>query len=193
MTNANKVLPQSEIQILEELQCLTASDSGRLKNVFVLVNFIDCIDNPVDLQDVKDRSNNILKNIISGKDRIHFISAREALNNCQDAKNKYVSDFNTFKMALENFLVQERGSLSLERLSQELKAIIKDCSEHLRENLINLDVNLPIETRQAIVETIGEITGRFITIKKGKNFILAKTCEEAISSWRSYVTTFLSV
>jgi len=188
MTNANKVLPQSEIQILEELQCLTASDSGRLKNVFVLVNFIDCIDNQDDLQDVKDRSNNILKNIISGKDRIHFISAREALNNCQDAKNKYVSDFNTFKMALENFLVQERGSLILERSSQELNVIIRDCSEQLRENLINLDVNLSSEIRQAIVETIGEITGRFIRIKKEKNLISAKTCDEAISSWRSYVT-----
>jgi hypothetical protein len=131
MTNANKLLTQGERDTIKRIK--GRGNGQPLENLFLVVNFMDSLDEEEDRQDVKISANTVIKDgSITGNERIHFISAKLALKAItNNATNEYLDSFKHFTRTLETFLTDERGFLILETATQKLDELIKDCINEL--------------------------------------------------------------
>lgn len=164
LTNALHVLTNKERDLLQELRTqLNGRKSDEpASNLFVVVNFMDLLQTEEDRQDVRQLVETLKQGqnpIISGENRIHFISARAALEAIlNNTENDYLKTFQHFIKSLEKFLVSERGSLKIQQPVTALNQIVKTCLHelHQAEEVMNGKIQVSEADKQRILEQIGE-------------------------------------
>lgn len=190
MTNANKLLTQGERDIITRIK--EREGDRPLENLFLVVNFMDNLDSDEDREDVQIASNSIIKDgSITGKDRIHFVSAKSALKAAlSNTSNEYLVSFQNFTQTLESFLTDERGSVILQSVTQKLNDLTQDCVNELNNATESLNTNLADSYKEEILERIGEASGRFVTIRKMVDYLKKQTTDLALVSWQEKSAKF---
>jgi tRNA U34 5-carboxymethylaminomethyl modifying GTPase MnmE/TrmE/uncharacterized tellurite resistance protein B-like protein len=165
-SNVGQLLNQGEKDALKNIK--QRYGNRPLENLFLVVNFMDNLDDDDDVAGVHQRANKIIDDgLIIGKDRIHFISAKLALNAIINNKNNdYLKSFQNLTQTLENFLTDERGSIILQNVTQNLDALTNKCIVGLNSASNNININLSSSEKHEITEKIGEASGRFVSICK---------------------------
>jgi uncharacterized tellurite resistance protein B-like protein/GTPase SAR1 family protein len=194
LTQANNVLTKTEQELLlylkKELNYGEENEGAR--NIFIAVNFFDWLDEE-ERQDVKERVETIVygaKQIIAGKNRIHFISAKSALNAILNGtENQYVKSFQDFTKSLEQFLIEKRGTIALQESATGLKQIIDTGCEELNQYQKMLDgkLTLPEADKQKIFEQMAEVSGRDVTIRLLAKKRREECLEEIRESWNEWL------
>ena len=186
MTNANNSLTQSERDMISKLKERNGNQS--LENLFLVVNFMDNLDNEEDRQDVKDRANIIINDkAITGKDRIHFVSAKSALiAKARNISSEYLVSFQNFTHTLETFLTDERGVVVLQSTDQRLNELTESCINCLENTIRSLESKLDISYRKEIIEQIGEATGRFMKLCDSSYAWMYGIIEAVMSDWDEF-------
>ncbi len=195
LTNANNVLPQTEKELLLDLKKKLnygKEDEGA-RNIFIAVNFFDGLETEEDRQDVKERVETIVngaKPIIAGENRIHFISAKSALEAILDGtENEYVKSFQDFTKSLEQFLTVERGTIALQQSAAGMKQIINTGCDELTQERKIVEGKLTVSPgdKAKIFEQMAEASGRDVKIRLLANELIEQSVEEAIESWHEWV------
>ncbi len=188
MTNANKLLTQGERDIITRIK--EREGDRPLENLFLVVNFMDNLDSDEDREDVQIAASSIVKDgSITGKDRIHFVSAKSALKAAlSNTSNEYLVSFQNFTRTLEAFLTDERGFVILQSATQALNELTQDCVSEMNNAIDSLSTNLAASYKEEILERIGEATGRFITIRKMVDYLRKQTTDLALVSWTKHST-----
>lgn len=194
LTQANTVLTQTEQELLLYLkkELNYGEENEGVRNIFIAVSFFDCLDEE-DRQDVKERVETIVygaKQIIAGKNRIHFISAKSALNAILNGtENEYVKSFQDFTKSLEQFLIEKRGAIALQESATGLKEIIDTGCEELNQYQKMLDgkLTLPEADKQKIFEQMAEVSGRDVTIRLLAKKRREECLEETRESWNKWL------
>jgi uncharacterized tellurite resistance protein B-like protein/GTPase SAR1 family protein len=186
-SNAGQLLNQGEKDALKSIK--QRYGNKPLENLFLVVNFMDNLDDDEEVEGVQQKANKIIDDgLINGKDRIHFISAKLALNAIINNKNNdYLKAFQNLSQTLEGFLTDERGSIILQRIIQKLDALTSNCIVDLNSALNNIDINLSSSEKHEITEKIGEASGRFVSICKYVQLSTNRTSTLAIESWEGNV------
>ncbi|MGB8688395.1 MAG: dynamin family protein [Microcoleus sp.] len=195
LTNANNVLPQTEEELLfylkKELNYGKEDEGAR--NIFIAVNFFDGLETEEDRQDVKERVETIVngaKPIIAGENRIHFISAKSALEAILDGtENEYVKSFQDFTKSLEQFLTVERGAIALQQSAAGMKQIIDTGCDKLTQERKILEGKLTVSQgdKAKIFEQMAEVSGCDVKIRLLANELIEQSVEEVIESWHEWV------
>ena len=190
MTNANKLLTQGERDIITRIK--EREGDRPLENLFLVVNFMDNLDSDEDREDVQIAANSIIKDgSITGKERIHFVSAKSALKaTLSNTSNEYLVSFQNFTGTLEAFLTDERGFVILQSATQKLNELTQDCVNELNTATDSINTNLAASYKEEILERIGEASGRFITIRKMVDYLKKQTTDLAIVSWQENSAKF---
>ncbi|ELS30367.1 MULTISPECIES: dynamin family protein [Pseudanabaena] len=190
MTNANKLLTQGERDIITRIK--EREGDRPLENLFLVVNFMDNLDTDEDREDVQIAANSIIKDgSITGKERIHFVSAKSALKaTLSNTSNEYLVSFQNFTGTLEAFLTDERGSVILQSATQKLNELTQDCVNELNTATDSINTNLAASYKEEILERIGEASGRFVTIRKMVDYLRKQTTDLALVSWQENSAKF---
>lgn len=190
MTNAIKLLTQGERDIITRIK--ERAGDRPLENLFLVVNFMDNLDSNEDREDVRIAANSVIKDgSITGKDRIHFISAKSALKaTLSDTSNEYLVGFQNFTSTLESFLADERGFVILQSATQDLHELTQDCVSELNNAIDSLNTNLADSYKKEILERIGEASGRFVTLRKMADYLRKQTTDLALVSWQENSSKF---
>jgi len=186
-SNAGQLLNQGEKDALKSIK--QRYGNKPLENLFLVVNFMDNLDDDEEVEGVQQKANKIIDDgLIIGKDRIHFISAKLALNAIINSNNNdYLETFQNLTQTLENFLTDERGSIILQSVTQDLDALTNKCIVDLNSALNNIDINLSSSEKYEITEKIGEASGRFVSICKYVQLSTNRAITLAIESWERNV------
>jgi len=157
------------------------------------VNFWDLLRSENSRQQVQKRIENLVmgKNpIISGENRIHFISAQATLDAIlAGTENEYLQSFSHFTQSLEKFLTQERGILEVKKATTEVNQLIQSARDNLyeTENILDGKLKISEEECQTILENIGEASGRDVKIKLFADKLLDEVINEVNKSWDTWV------
>ncbi|MGC9526852.1 MAG: dynamin family protein, partial [Limnospira sp.] len=191
LTSAQNVLTESERGLLDQIRHYGREGNSEQpqNNIFVVVNCIDLLDEEDDREDTRERVEAILSASITGDRRIHYLSAKQALNgilNNQD--NEYVRDFKAFTDALEHFLTVERGSIKLSRFSRITRNFIENIFAEIDRYYqpLKSQIDSSSESKNEVselVEQIGEISGRNLKINQLSERILKTTIDSAQKSF----------
>lgn len=190
LTNAARLLPEKEKELIQDVRTqLTGSvDRSPADNLFVLVNFMDLLDNEQDSQDVTQRLEEFIadeKLIATNKNRIHYISAKAALK----GQDEYVKTFRGFTKAIEHFLTVERGAIKLKRFVSAIQDLSqKALAElHQAENILDGKITLSEVETQEVLEKIGEVSGKEVKICLLMDKALDLAIEETNKSWDLWI------
>jgi GTPase Era involved in 16S rRNA processing len=203
LTDAQRPLTRSEKDILEDLQKrLNINNSlNGVDNLFIVVNKWDALKKDSDRQDVRERIQNIClgKNpIILDNNRIHFLSATEALDAISSHEdNEYLQQFKIFTSSLEKFLTNERGNIKIRESSAKLDRlcieVIDTFNQLLRQNPLCI---LELEkTQTEILENIAHITGHHGKLKVSAKEIEARVIKEmnlSLNDWNKNLRNVLN-
>lgn len=190
LTNAQNVLTESEQGLLDKIRNdANKDDSGQPQtNIFVVVNCIDVLDDEEDRKETRKRCETILSSFIMGEHRIHYLSAKQALNgilNNQD--NKYVQDFKDFTDALEDFLTTERGSVQSIRFSTQVRTFIEDSLAAIDKSRQKKSSEIESQHQQLdLIEKIGEVSGRHEKIDEFSDYIWDQLVEQIGDSFQKW-------
>jgi predicted GTPase len=192
--NASRPLTNWEKDYLSELKIQLAGDKTDhgAENIFVVVNFIDLLEEEEDKQDVKQRFQSFLQTenpIIKGENRLHFISAKSALKAILDGTdNEYLQSFKQFTNSLATFLAFECGSIKIKNYANQLQTLIKAGLDNLEQTQKILDGEIQISDveMQQILENIGEASGRDFKIRKLANSLREEVKEPLTESWQRW-------
>ncbi len=190
LVNASRPLTQGERDLMQDLKVQLnggKADKPAL-NLIVAVNFMDLLRREKDRQDVRQRIEIFVKgqNIITGENRVHFISAQAALDAIlAGTEDEYLKDFRKFTQSIEKFLTVERGSLVIKLAANKIEGLLQSSLESLHQAKEVLDgkVNLSDTEKQTILEQIGEVTGRDARIRLAANDLLEETFQQTAESW----------
>ncbi|WP_035798705.1 dynamin family protein [Crocosphaera chwakensis] len=194
LTDASRPLTQREKEVLQELKQFLNGDNSEVsaENIFLVVNKWDLLRREKDRQQVKERIENIVFSppaLISGDNRVHFLSAQEALDSIiNQAESEYLREFQCFAQTLEKFMSEERGYLVIKKYLHELKLVIQRCIADLTEyqSFLNNEVTLSEKAKQEIIEQIGEATGYDIQFQKKMEQLLSEASvqtKESFNRW----------
>jgi len=194
VTNASRALTQSERELLNKLriQLNGGKDDEPANNLFVVCNFIDLINTEKSREQVKKRIYSIVEGaqpIITGKNRVHFISAQAALNAILNGyEDEYRKSFDIFVKSIERFLIIERGRLKLQPLSEQLNALIQTIIKKLNGFKDELEANIKIaeHEKRKILEQIGGFSGRDVKITLLTIQLIEQALEQANVSWNEW-------
>ena len=196
LANAQRPMTQGERALLQSLKhrLQTEDSEAAADNLFVLINFMDLLRSSEDETQVKTLVKNAVCNpanpLVSGNNRVHFVSARSALEaTLTQTVNEHSKPFEAFVSALETFLVQERGELTLKKGIADVQrfiSIIRDSFEQMK-NIIEGRLNLSATEQQKILEQTGEIGGFDIKIQALKKLLIEDTLLEVESSWNRWL------
>jgi uncharacterized tellurite resistance protein B-like protein/GTPase SAR1 family protein len=196
LANASRPLTKWEQDYLTNdlrSQLTSGKDNEPADNLFILVNFIDLLDEKDDRQDVVQRFESFVKGktpLIKGENRIHFVSAKAALKAIfDDSKDEYLKSFQDFTHSIEKFLTTERGFLKIKRSVTELNGLIKLSLDglHQAEDTLNGKLKLSEAERQKILEQIGEASGRDIRIRQFADQFIDQVIEQSNKSWNEWL------
>ncbi len=181
LTNASRLLPEKEKELIQDVrnQLTNSTDKLRAENLFILVNFMDLLDNDEDRQDVTQRLEEFVtreKLIVPNKNRVHYISAKAALKK----QDEYLQSFRAFTQALEQFLTVERGSLEVNQIVNQLTNLTQIVLIELSQ--IENDIDLSETAQKQILEQIGEASGRDVRIIDLAGQLMDEVIEQAIES-----------
>ena len=194
VTNASRPLTQGERELLESLKNqLNGNEQEPANNLFMLVNFWDLVRSENSRQQVQKRIENLViaqNPIISGENRIHFISAQATLDAIlAGTENEYLQSFSDFTQSLEQFLTEERGGLEVKKATTEVNQLIRSGLEglHQAENLLEGKLQLSEAGKTEIIEQMGEISGRDVKIKVIADQQVEDVIDDAVESWNQWV------
>jgi uncharacterized tellurite resistance protein B-like protein/GTPase SAR1 family protein len=197
LTNATRLLPEKEKELLHDVRYKlnNSSDKEPAENLFVLVNFMDNLDNEEDVQDVKQRLENFVKkeNLIVLKEinRVHYISAKAALKSIQSGNNdEFLQSFKDFTLSLEKFLTFESGKVKIHQSVEQINRVIHKSLNSLSQSEQTLEGKIQISEAQKleILEKIGEASGRDVRIRVLVSSVIDEVYEKASESygeWRA--------
>lgn len=193
LTNAEYLLTKTEMQLILDVktQLSEVKKNEPADNLFVLVNFMDMLDEEEDRQDVIQRLENFVKKegLLTGENRIHYISAKAALNAIlKEREDEYLQAFKVFTQSLEKFLTNERGSIQLQPTLLEIKRLIQSGFEELDEleNSLEDELSVFAEGKQKILEEIGEATGLGSKITLLAKKLKQESINQANQSWEKW-------
>ena len=199
LTFASALLSETERELIDELKERLSGGSKQepAKNLFIVVNKMDDLDSDEDRQDVKDSVEEFAYGeypVLAGQNRIHFISAKAALEaKCNNNQNDYIDSFEEFTKSLEEFLINERGNTELNYSFVKLGKIIQNGWICLNKYEVSLNQEIKeAETKQqALIEQIGELSGQSvrleILIKKWITELKVPLKKELNSSWNKWI------
>ncbi|MEQ9549673.1 MAG: dynamin family protein [Coleofasciculus sp. G3-WIS-01] len=199
LTFASALLSETERELIDELkeQLSGGSKQEPARNLFIVVNKMDDLDSDEDRQDVKDSVEEFAYGeypVLAGQNRIHFISAKAALEaKCNNNRNDYIDSFEEFTKSLEYFLINERGNTELNYSFVKLGEIIQNGWFFLDEYEVKLNQNTKnTETKQqALIEQIGELSGQSvrleILIKRWIKELEIPLRKQLKSSWNKWI------
>jgi hypothetical protein len=190
MSSANRLLTEGERAMITRIK--QREGDRPLENLFLIANFVDNLDNDQDRKEAQELAQSIVKNgSITGKDRIHFISAKFALKaTLGNTSNEYLVSFQNFTRTLEAFLTDERGSVILQSTTQKLNELTQNCVNELNNATNSVNTNLAASYKEEILERIGEASGRFVTIRKMVDYLRKQTTDLALASWGKHSENF---
>ncbi|MEH1915429.1 dynamin family protein [Nostoc sp.] len=191
LTNASRSLTQGERNLLHELKIKLnhGKDDKPANNLFIVGNFMDLVRTEKGREQVKQRIYNFVEGdnpIITGKNRVHFISVQAALDAILNGyEDEYRKNFNSFTKSIEKFLMIERGALKLERSVDEINKLIQKVISRLKKTDDTLKDNMQTyqTEKQKILEQIGEASGRDVKICVLAVRIIEQALEKANTSW----------
>ncbi|YAF97268.1 MAG: dynamin family protein [Nodularia sp. CChRGM 3473] len=194
VTNASRALTQSERELLNKLRIKLngGKDEEPANNLFIVCNFIDLISTEKSREQIKKRIYTIVegdKPIITGKNRVHFISAQSALNAVLNGyDDEYKKSFDIFVKSIERFLIIERGRLKLQPLSEQLNKLIQKIIKILNEFKDDLETKIKIaeHEKRKILEQIGGFSGRDVKITLLTIQLIEQGLEQANISWNKW-------
>ena len=201
LTNATRLLPEKEKELLHDVryQLNNSSKKEPADNLFVLVNFMDNLDNQEDIQDVKQRLESFVKkeNLLVFKEinRVHYISAKAALKSIQNGNNdEYLQSFQMFTQSLEKFLTLERGTLKINRAVNDITQVITKCLDSLDivEESLDGKIKLSATGKQEILEKIGEASGcdiRIYNLVEEKKQLVIEETKKSWDEWNQELET----
>ena len=194
LTSALQVLTQGERELLQDL--ITQLNSGdrneRANNLFVVVNFMDQLQTEADRLQVKQLVVNFLqgdRSLIEGENRIHFISAYQALQaNLSGKQNDYSNKFQGFTSSLENFLSTERRIIKLQQTQFQINSLVKTCLTGLEKTESSWSEKLKeSDTKiKELFDRIGEASGCDYKIMISAEELSDRAFEEAAESWEKW-------
>lgn len=194
VTNASRPLTQGERELLNKLkiQLNGGKDEEPANNLFIVCNFLDLISTDKSREQIKKRIHTIVegdKPIITGKNRVHFISAQSALKAVLNGyENEYKKSFDIFVKSIERFLIIERGRLKLQPLSEQLNKLIQKLIKKLNEFKDELETKIKIaeDEKRKILEQIGSFSGRDVKITLLTIQLIEQALEQANISWNEW-------
>jgi uncharacterized tellurite resistance protein B-like protein/GTPase Era involved in 16S rRNA processing len=194
LTNAMRLLTEKEQELIQyvRLQLNCAKENEPAENLFVLVNFMDLLDEEEDRQDVIQRLESFVKekNMLSKtENRIHYISAKAALKAVvKGEENDYLKAFQSFTQSIEKFLTVERGSLEIKQAVTKINALIQECFDglHQAEEVLDGKINLSEAEKQKIVEQIGEASGCDVRILHSAKRLIKDSIQQAAESYNKW-------
>jgi GTPase SAR1 family protein len=195
ITSASRCLAKSERDVIEGLKLtLNAGLSDQpANNLFILVNFWDLVQTEKGRNQIPKRiEENIQgkKPIISGENRIHYISAKLALDAIvNNENNEYIETFDYFINCLQEFLVNERGKIEVTSNVNQIQALTKIADNELKqdEKILEGKIKIPESKKLEIFEKIGEASGRDLRILDQAKYSVAVSQEYATESWNKWV------
>lgn len=190
LANASRPLTQGERDLIQDLKKLNGGNKNQpADNLFVVVNFMDLLRRERDVQQVKQMFKNFILGInpiITGENRIHFISTQAALDAILEGKeDEYFKAFYSFTQSLERFLTTERGLIQLKQYTGRLQQLIQSGLDGLHQAEDVLDGKLKISEahKQNILEKIGEASGRDVKIRCLADKLVQQAIEQAEQCW----------
>jgi hypothetical protein len=193
LANASRPLTQGERDLIQDLK--VQLNGGKVDepagNLFLAVNFMDLLRREKDRQDVRQRIERFLQdqNIITGENRVHFISAQAALDAIlEGTEDEYLKAFRSFTQSIEKFLTIERGSLVIKQAATKIKGLLQSSLEglHQAEEILEGKLNISETERQKILEQIGEASGCDVTIRRMADQLKKQSIQQATGSWMQW-------
>ncbi|MCF3609527.1 dynamin family protein, partial [Planktothrix agardhii 1033] len=195
ITSASRCLAKSERDVIEGLKVtLNAGLSDQpANNLFILVNFWDLVQTEKGRTQIPKRIEENIQGknpIISGENRIHYISAKLALDAIvNNEHNEYIETFDYFINCLQDFLVNERGKLEVASSVNRIQALTESADNDLKqyEKILEGKIKISESAKLEIFEKIGEASGRDLRILEQAKYSVAVSVEYAIESWNKWV------
>jgi tRNA U34 5-carboxymethylaminomethyl modifying GTPase MnmE/TrmE len=193
LANASRPLTQGERDLIQDLK--VQLNGGEVDepagNLFLAVNFMDLLRREKDRQDVRQRIERFVQgqNIITGENRVHFISAQAALDAIlEGTEDEYLKAFRSFTQSIEKFLTLERGSVVIKQAATKIKGLLQSSLEglHQAEEVLDGKLNISETERQKILEQIGEASGRDVTIRRMADQLKKQSIQQATESWMQW-------
>jgi len=191
LTNAMRLLSEKEQELIQDVrfQLNGVSKNEPAENLFVLVNFMDLLDEEEDRQDVIQRLEGFVKekNLLSTtENRIHYISAKAALKAIvKGDENEHLKAFQDFTESIDKFLTLERGSQEIKQAVTKINGLIQSSLEglHQAEEVLNGKLTLSETGKQTLLEQIGEASGRDVKLRNLAKKLKKEAIQEAVESW----------
>lgn len=181
LTNASRPLTQGERELINDIKTkLNGGDNNKAAdNLFIVVNFMDLLRRETDRASVRERIERFVYNnnpIITGENRIHFISAQAALDAMNEGyEDEYLHSFNCLTKSIETFLTNEIGSIKLNHNVNQVKGLIQSFQEQQREE------------KQDILEQIGIISSWDVELYQLAILLEEEAINEAVDSWNKWI------
>jgi len=173
LTIASSALSETECELVRDV--ITQINNGEknqpANNLFLVVNQIDALDSEEDRQDVSELVEEFAYGenpIILGENRVHFISAKEAIKAFTNKiENEYSKTFNHFTQSLEEFLTSERGTVEINNCAMKIQQLNKNCLMLFEERCdeLNLKIKESEAEKYILIEQIGELSGHGVKIR----------------------------
>ncbi len=195
LTNASRPLTQGERDLLHEVKLHLNGGKGDnpANNLFVACNFMDLIRSTKGQEQVKQRVTKFVQGddpIITGENRIHFISAQAALDAILTGnKDNYLEDFLRLTSSIEKFLIFERGTLTIQCSVNNINDLIQKSFDGLiqAQNMLEGKIKISEAEKQKIFEQIGEASGRDVKIRIIAEQLMTQVVEKANESWDKWI------
>ncbi|MGC1305788.1 MAG: dynamin family protein [Phormidesmis sp.] len=192
LANAQRPMTQGEKGLLKSLKHRLQTDdpNAPANNLFVLINFMDLLRSPEDETQVKTLVKNVVRNsadpLVSSDNRVHFVSARSALEaTLTQTVNEHSKPFEAFVNALETFLVEERGELTLKKGIADVQRFISGIRDSFEQmtDLLEGKLSLSVAEQHKILEQTGDISGFDTKIQVLKGLLIEESLSEVGDSW----------
>lgn len=192
LANAQRPMTQGERDLLQSLKhrLQTEDPNAPANNLFVLINFMDLLRSPKDAAQVQTLVKNVVRNpaapLVINDNRVHFVSARSALEaTLTQTPNEHSKPFTEFVSALETFLVEERGELTLKKGITDVQRLVSGMQDNFEQmtNILEGKLSLSTAEQSNILEKTGEISGFDVRIQTLKKSLTEETLSEIRISW----------
>jgi uncharacterized tellurite resistance protein B-like protein len=195
ITNASKPLTWGERELLREVQLELANGRANVPapNLFLIVNFVDLLRQESDRKQVRQLVEQFAKGqdpVLCGDDRIHFISARGALDAIQaGTEDEYSAALQHFTRSLETFLVEERGIIELRKAITKHIALTQACMQgiHQAQEVLSGELTISEDARQQIIEQIGHATGIVVSLRLTAKRLHQEARQPTSSAWNNWL------
>lgn len=191
LTNVSRSLTQGERELLQDLKNKLSygKENEPAHNLFVVGNFMDLVRTEKGREQVKQRIERFVSGqnpIVSGENRVHFISAQAALDAMlQGTENEYLKAFQSFTQSLEKFLTLESGKIKITQSVEQINRLIHKSFDGLYQSEETLDGKIQISEseKREIFEKIGEASARDVRIRILTSNLIDNSYEQAAESW----------